>query len=86
MTSVSISNPSASIDGVEFTGRRGALEQKFLVHREALEDLEYNVFEKPEELQVAFDRHRGLIGLVAAKALDEGLGGNSTVVLQSLLL
>lgn len=86
MASLSISNPVAALDGIEFTGTAGALEQKFLVYRDALEDLEYKLFETDEALIQAFLRHRGHIARVAAKALDEGRGGPRTVLLQTLLL
>ena len=87
MASVSISNPVAQrLVGVEFTGTRGGAAQRFMVHREGLEDLEYNVFETTEALMEAFDRHKSHIAEVAAKALDAGQGGNGTLVLQSLLL
>lgn len=87
MASVSISDPVAQrLDGVEFTGTRAGVTQRFMVHREGLEDLEYNVFETSEALMEAFNRHKPHIAEVAAKALDAGQGGNGTLVLQSLLL
>jgi len=86
MGSLSISNPVVALDGVEFTGAQGGIEQKFLVYRDALEDLEYQLFETDEALMQAFARHRGHIAQVAAKALGEGKGGGKTVLLQSLLL
>jgi hypothetical protein len=86
MASLSISNPVVGLDGVEFTGTQDGLAQKFLVYRDALEDLEYQLFETDEALMQAFSRHRGHIAEVAAKALDEGKGGGKTVLLQSLLL
>jgi len=87
MASVSISNPVAQrLKGVEFTGTRAGVTQRFMVHREGLEDLEYNVFETTEALLQAFDRHKTHIAAVAAKALDAGQGGSGTLVLQSLLL
>jgi hypothetical protein len=87
MASVSISTPVAQrLDGVEFTGTRAGVAQRFMVHREGLEDLEYNVFETPEALLQAFDRHKTHIAEVAARALDAGQGGSGTLVLQSLLL
>ncbi len=87
MASVSISNPVAQrLEGVEFTGTRAGVTQRFMVHREGLEDLEYNVFETSEALLQAFDRHKTHIAEVAARALDGGRGGSGTLVLQSLLL
>jgi hypothetical protein len=86
MASLSISNPAVGLDGVEFTGVQGGVEQKFLVYRDALEDLEYQLFETDEALMQAFVRHRAHIAEVAAKALSEGKGGAKTVLLQTLLL
>lgn len=86
MASLSISNPVAALDGVEFTGVHGGVEQKFLVYRDALEDLEYQLFETDEAMMQAFARHRAHIAEVAAKALSDGKGGGKTVLLQSLLL
>lgn len=86
MGSVSILNPVAALDGVEFTGAVGGFQQKFLVYRDALEDLEYKLFETDEAMMLAFSRHRGHIAEVAAKALDEGKGGSKIVLLQTLLL
>ena len=87
MAGVSISNPVAQrLDGVEFTGTRAGVSQRFMVHREGLEDLEYNVFESTEALLQAFDRQKTHIAEVAAKALDAGQGGSGIFVLQSLLL
>ena len=86
MAGVSISNPVAlRLDGVEFTGTRAGVSQRFMVHREGLEDLEYTVFETTEALLQAFDRQKTHIAEVAAKALDAGQGGSGTFVLQSLL-
>jgi hypothetical protein len=86
MASLSISNPVAALDGVEFIGAQGGVEQKFLVYRDALEDLEYQLFETDEALMQAFARHRAHIAEVAAKALGDGKGGSKTVLLQTLLL
>ena len=86
MASVSISNPVATMDGIEFTGATPALTQKFLVHREGLEDLEYEILETGPEMLRAFERHKGHIAIVAAKALHDGRGGPATVVLQTLLI
>lgn len=87
MAGVSITSPVAqSLDGVEFTGTRAGVTQKFMVHREGLEDLDYNVFETSDALLQAFERHKDHIADVAGKALDAGQGGNGTLVLQSLLL
>jgi hypothetical protein len=86
MASLSISGPVASLDGVEFTGTRNGIEQKFIVYRDGLEDLEYKLFENDEALLEAFTRHRLHIAQVAAKALDEGQGGPKMVILQNLFL
>ena len=87
MAGVSISNPVAQrMEGVEFTGTRGSVTQRFMVQREGLEDLEYNEFETVAALMEAFDRHKGHIANVAAKALDAGQTSAGTLVLQSLLL
>ncbi len=86
MVSLSISNPVASLDGVEFVGTRGGAEQKFVVYRDGLEDLEYKLFETDEAMLEAFSRHRSHIAEVAAKALDEGKGGPKMVLLQNLFL
>jgi len=86
MAGVSISNPVVQrLDGVEFTGTRDGVAQKFLAHREGLEDVDYNQFETAEAMMQAFERHKGQVALVAAKALDSGKGGGPTVVLHSLL-
>lgn len=86
MASLTISNPVAALDGVEFTGAQAGVEQKFLVYRDALEDLEYQLFETDEAMMQAFARHRAHIAEVAAKALRDGKGGGKPVLLQSLLL
>ena len=84
MSGVSISNPVVKLDGVEFTATRGDVEQRFLAHREGLQDLDYSVFETADALLKAFNRHQGQIAKVAGNALDAG-GRGHTVVLQSLL-
>jgi hypothetical protein len=86
MAGVSISNPVATMDGIEFTGVGAGLTQQFLVHREGLEDLEYEILETGPEMLRVFDRHKGHIAVVAAKALQEGRGGPQLVVLQTLLI
>lgn len=87
MASVSISDPVAQrLDGVEFTGTRAGTTRRFMVHREGLEDLDYNLFETTEALMAAFDRHKHHIAEAAGKALDAGQGGSGTLILQSLLL
>jgi len=86
MPSLSISNPAASLDGIEFIGTRAGVEQKFIVYRDALEDLEYQLFETDEALMKAFHRHKAHIAQVAAKALDDGRGGAGIVLLQNLML
>jgi hypothetical protein len=86
MAGVSISNPVATMDGVEFIGMGAGVSQKFLVHREGLEDLEYEILETGPEMLRVFDRHKGHIAVVAAKALHEGRGGTAMGVLQTLLI
>jgi hypothetical protein len=86
MSSLSISNAVAGLDGVEFTGTLDGVEQKFVLYRDGLEDLEYQLFETDEALLQAFAKHRLHIAEVATKALGEGKGGAQPVVLQSLLL
>lgn len=86
MASLSIANPVPNLDGIEFTGTRDGVEQKFVLYRDGLEDLEYKLFDTDEDLMQAFLRHRLHIAKVAAKALDEGKGGPKAVVLESLLL
>jgi hypothetical protein len=85
MSGISISNPVAKEDGVEFTATRGDAQWKFLAHREALQDLDYSVFETAEALLKAFDRHQGQIAKIAGGAMDQENGGGTTVVLHSLL-
>lgn len=85
MSGVSISDPVAKQDGVEFTATRDGVVQRFLAHKEALQDLDYSYFETEAALMKAFHRHEGQVANVAGKALNEGLRGNHTVVLQSLL-
>lgn len=86
MNILSISNPVAGLDGIEFTGTRDGVEQKFVLYRDGLEDLEDRLFDDDAALMQAFMRHRAHIAEVAAKALDEGKGGPRMVVLQTLLL
>ncbi|MDB5872029.1 MAG: hypothetical protein JWQ07_1471 [Ramlibacter sp.] len=86
MASLSISNPVASLDGIEFIGTRGGVDQKFVLYRDGLEDLEYKLFETDDALMQAFSRHRSHIAEVAAKALDEGRGGPKIVILENLML
>jgi hypothetical protein len=85
MSGVSISDPVAKEDGVEFTATRNGVERKFLAHREALQDLDYSFFETAESLLKAFHRHQGQIAAIAGRAMDQGGGAGATVVLQSLL-
>jgi hypothetical protein len=85
MSGVDISDPVVKQDGVEFTATRDGVEQRFLAHREGLEDLDYSVFETAGALLKAFNRHQGQIANVAGKALDQGTRRGETVVLQSLL-
>jgi len=82
---VSISNPVANADGVEFTATRGGVEQRFLAHREGLQDLDYSIFDTAQALMNAFERHQGQIANIAGKAMDGGRRDGQTVVLQSLL-
>ncbi len=86
MVSLSISNPVAGLDGIEFIGTRAGVEQKFVLYRDGLEDLEDRLYETDDMLMEAFIRHRVHIAQVAAKALDDGKGGPRMVVLQSLML
>jgi uncharacterized protein DUF1488 len=85
MSGVSISDAVATKDGVEFTATRDGVVQRFLAHREALQDLDYSYFESETALLKAFHRHQGQVANVAGKALNEGRRGSHTVVLQSLL-
>ncbi len=85
MVSLSISNAVAGLDGIEFTGKTDHVEQKFVLYRDGLEELEDVLYESDEALMEAFVRHRVLIAHTAAKALDEGKGGPKMVVLQSLM-
>lgn len=86
MGRLSISNPVVALDGVEFTGAHGGVEQKFIVYRDALEDLEYQLFETDEALMEAFTRHRLHIAEVAANAIGQSKGDGKPVLLQTLLL
>ena len=86
MASVSILNPVANMDGIEFIGNRGGVEQKFLLHREALEDIEYKVLETGPEMMQSFIRHKILIAEVAAKVLDDTGASAKTKLLQSLIV
>jgi hypothetical protein len=61
------------------------VEQRFLAHREGLQDLDYSFFETEEALLKAFKRHQGQIANIAGKAMDLGRREGQTVVLQSLL-
>lgn len=85
MSGVSISNPVANLDGVEFTATRDGVEQRFLAHREGLQDLDYSVFETADACLKAFNRHQGQVANIAGKAMDAGRRDGQTVVLQSLL-
>ncbi len=84
MSGVDITDPVVRQDGVEFTATRNGVEQRFLAHREGLQDLDYSVFETAAALLKAFNRHQGQIANIAGKALDLGARAE-TVVLQSLL-
>lgn len=86
MGRLSISNPVVALDGVEFIGAHRGIEQKFIVYRDALEDLEYQLFETDEALMQAFTRHRLHIAEVAANAIGQGKGDGRPVLLQTLLL
>jgi hypothetical protein len=85
MSGVNISDPVATKDGVEFTATRDGVVQRFLAHREALQDVDYSIFETEAALLKAFHRHQGQIANIAGKALNEGRRGERAVVLQSLL-
>ncbi len=84
MSGVDITDPVVRQDGVEFTATRNGVEQRFLAHREGLQDLDYSVFETAAALLKAFNRHQGQIANIAGKALDLGARAE-TIVLQSLL-
>jgi hypothetical protein len=86
MPSVSISGARAQgLDGVCFTASADGAQQEFMVTRESLEDLEYTMLESAQAMLQAFERQRAQIGLVAAKAMQEGPPGRPVVTLQSLL-
>jgi len=85
MSGVNISDPVVKQDGVEFTATRNGVQQRFLAHRQGLQDLDYSVFETAAALLKAFDRHQGQIAKIAGRALDCGAGRGETVVLQSLV-
>lgn len=93
MAGISISNPAAQgMDGVSFTGTRDGAQQAFLVAREALEDLEYTVFETPQAMLDAFSRHQQGVAEGAARAMDSAARapdsaapGGPAIVLQTLL-
>jgi hypothetical protein len=85
MSGVSISKPVVKMDGVEFTATRGGVQQKFLAHREGLQDLDYSIFDTAEALLKAFNRHQGQVANIAGKALDQGGASGEIVVLHSLL-
>lgn len=85
MSGVSISNPIARPDGVEFTAVRDGVAQQFLAHKEALQDLDYSYFETDAALLKAFARHAGQVANIAGRALNEGKRGDRPVVLRSLL-
>lgn len=85
MAGLSIANPVATLNGIEFDGTLGDIAQRFLLHREALEDLDYKILETGPEMMEAFKRHRSLIAEVAGKVIQEGRGGPRTILLQSLL-
>ena len=86
MPNVSISDAKAQgLEGVSFRASAHGANQEFLVSREGLEDLEYNLFETAEAMMEAFHRQQEQIALVVAKALHEGAGGQPTIVLHSLL-
>ncbi|MBG9386681.1 DUF1488 family protein [Caenimonas aquaedulcis] len=86
MARLSISNPVAGLDGVEFLGIRDGVAQKFVLYRDGLEDIEDKLIETDDELLDAFSKHAAHIAQVAAKALDDGKGGPKPVVLQTLFL
>lgn len=86
MGRLSISNAVVGLDGVEFVGAHGGVEQKFILYRDALEDLEYQLFETDEALMQAFTRHRLHIAEVAANAIGQARGDDKPVLLQTLLL
>jgi hypothetical protein len=86
MPNVSISDAKAQgLEGVSFVAFANGAQQAFLVSREGLEDLEYNLFETAEAMMEAFHRQQAQIELVVAKALHEGPSGGAPIVLHSLL-
>lgn len=85
MADISISTPEArGLDGVAFTGTRAGTAHSFMVPREALEDVEYNMFDTAEAMLEAFGRQRARVAEEAAKALDGGRTG-APIVIDSLV-
>lgn len=86
MAGIQISNPTAQgLDGVAFTGVSATASGQFLVTREALEDLEYTMFDNEAAMLEAFVRHQPGVAEGAARALETATAGATTIVLQSLL-
>jgi hypothetical protein len=89
MTGLAVTNPVADFNGVEFTVTHNGVDHRFVLNREALEDIEYKPFDTPAALLQAFMLHRGLIGRVAARALAERQDtgrGDAPIRLDGLLL
>lgn len=83
MAGISISNPVAQgMDGVAFTGSQDGATRAFLVSREALEDLEYVVFETEQAMLEAFSRHQPGVAEGVAKAFEGTAAGVEPIVLQ----
>lgn len=84
MAGLTISGAAAQgLEGVSFTGTLDGKVQEFLVPKESLEDVEYNVFETPEAMLEAFGRQHDAVAKAAAQAL--GAGGAGRITLQSLI-
>ncbi|MBX3586006.1 MAG: DUF1488 family protein [Ramlibacter sp.] len=86
MAGISISNPVAQgLDGVAFSGERDGVTHSFVVSREALEDVAYEMLETPEALLAAFGQHQQGVADAACLALDAGATGSPAITLASLL-
>lgn len=84
MAGMTLSNASAQgLDGVVFTGTLGGKTQEFLVPKESLEDVEYNMFETPEAMLEAFGRQQEAVAKAAEQAM--GASGGARITLQSLI-
>lgn len=83
---VSISAANAQgLEGVAFIAtREDGAAQRCFVAREALEDVEYALFESPQAMLEAFARHQAQVASAADQALAAPQRGDP-VQLQSLL-